>query len=140
MSNAPVYPVETDLHLQILQEKLEIRKRKNVTGIVRLEKTVRVSEEYVDEDLESDKVSVERVTIGRYLDKAVATRQEGDTTIIPVMEEIMIISKQLVLKEEIRITRSRQQSHYYELVPLRTEEVRLTRLDPIDAEDVVASK
>lgn len=115
----------------------EIRKHKSVTGIVRLEKTVRTSEEYVDEDLESDNISVERVTVGRYLDEAMATRQEGDTTIIPVMEEIMIISKQLVLKEEIRITRRRQQSHYYELVPLRTEEIRLTRLDSEDDVAVV---
>jgi stress response protein YsnF len=45
------------------------------------------------------------------------------------MEEIVIVTKQLVLKEEIRITRRREQPHYHEIVPLRAEEVEVKRLE-----------
>jgi stress response protein YsnF len=42
----------------------------------------------------------------------------------------LIVTKQLVLKEEIRITKHRQQSHYHGTVPLRAEEAHILRLNP----------
>jgi len=60
-----------------------------------------------DEALFSDDVTVERVAVNRLLDAPVETRQEGDTTVIPVMEEVLTIQKRLLLKEEVRITRKR---------------------------------
>lgn len=119
-----------DLHLPILKEELEIQKQKKITGVVRLEKTIRMTESVVEENLIKESISVEHLPVNRYIDEAVVTRQEGDTTIIPVMEEIVIVTKQLVLKEEIRITRHREQSHYREVVPLRAEEVEVKHLEP----------
>ena len=128
---------DADLTVEVLKEELHIEKRMNVTGVVRLEKTVRTFNALVDEDLTSEHVSVERVPVDRYLDEPVAIRQEGDTTVIPVMEERVVITKQLVLKEELRITRHRQQQHHHEAVPLRAEHVQVTRIDP---RDTVASE
>jgi len=125
-----IEPLNEDLTLQILQEELNVEKRLSVTGVVRLEKTVRTFDALVDENLTSDSVSIERIPMNRYLDEAVATRQEGDTTVIPVMEERVIVTKQLFLKEEVRITRQCQQERHQERVPLRTEEVEVTRPDP----------
>jgi stress response protein YsnF len=114
--------------LPVLREELNVEIRKRVTGIVRLEKTVRQFDSLVDEELVSDSISVEHVPINRYLDEPAVTRQEGDTTVYPVMEEVLIMTKQLVLKEEIRVTRLRQQSRHQEIVPLRTEEIFVERL------------
>jgi uncharacterized protein (TIGR02271 family) len=119
-----------ELQLAILQEELEVEKQTKVTGVVRLGKTVRTTEAVVEEELLKESISVEHVPVNRYVDEAVSSRQEGDTTIIPVMEEIVIVTKQLVLKEEIRITRHREKSHYHETVPLRAEEVEVQRLEP----------
>ncbi len=130
-NNSDLYLDEQDLHLPILKEELEIQKQKKITGVVRLEKTVRTTESVVEEDLIKESILVEHVPVNRYIDEALMTRQEGDTTIIPIMEEIMIVTKQLVLKEEIRITRRREQSHYQETVPLRAEEVEIKRLEPL---------
>ena len=130
-NNSDLYLDEQDLHLPILKEELEIQKQKKITGVVRLEKTVRTTESVVEEDLIKESILVEHVPVNRRIDQAVMTRQEGDTTIIPIMEEIMIVTKQLVLKEEIRITRRREQSHYQETVPLRAEEVEIKRLEPL---------
>jgi len=33
------------------------------------------------------------------------TRYEGDTMIIPILEEVLVVEKRLLLREEIRITR-----------------------------------
>lgn len=125
-----VIALDSDLSLEVVQEELKIEKRSNVTGVVRLEKTVRNLDALVDENLTSDVISIERVPVNRYLDQPVATRLEGDTTVFPVMEERVIVTKQLVLKEEIRITRHRQQERYREAVPVRVEEVQVTRRDP----------
>ena len=119
-----------DLTLPVLREELNVEIRKHVTGIVRLAKTVRQIDGVVDERLTSDSVSVERVPINRYVEEPALVRQEGDTVVFPVMEEILITTKQLVLREEIRVTRHRQESRYQEVIPLQAEEVFIERLGP----------
>lgn len=131
MSNGPELKLEEqDLHLEILKEELDIQKQTKITGVVRLEKTVRTTDAVVEEGLVKESIWVEHVPLNRYVDEVLSTRQEGDTTIIPIMEEIVIVTKQLVLREEIRITRRREQTHYHETVPLRAEEVEVKRLEP----------
>lgn len=125
--------MEADLNQEILAEALDIQKRMKLTGVVRLEKTVRNSDAVVDEILTSNSITVERRAVNKYMDEVASIRQEGNTMIIPVMEEIVIVTKQLVLKEEIRITNHRQQSLHHETIPLRAEEVQVTRIDPSDA-------
>ena len=89
-------------------------------------------ENYADPgtSLFKEDVDLERVPINRVLEAPADVRIENGVTIIPVMEEIMIVTKQLVLKEEIRITRCREQSHYHETVSLRAEEVEVRRSEP----------
>ncbi len=41
--------------------------------------------------------------VGRVVDEAPAARAEGDTTIIPVVEERLVVVKQLFLVEEIHV-------------------------------------
>lgn len=125
--------MEADLNQEILAEALDIQKRMKLTGVVRLEKTVRNSDAVVDEILTSNSITVERRAVNKYMDEVASIRQEGNTMIIPVMEEIVIVTKQLVLKEEIRITNHRQQSLHHETIPLRAEEVQVTRVDPSEA-------
>jgi len=65
----------------------------------------------IDEALFSDDVSVERVPVNRIVEVLPETRQEGDITIIPVVEEVITIEKRLLLREEVRIRRSRTEVH-----------------------------
>jgi hypothetical protein len=68
----------------------------------------RANGEYtLDDALFSDDVTVERIPVNRLLDAPAETRQEGETTVIPVMEEVITIQKRLFLREEVRITRRR---------------------------------
>ena len=96
----------------------------------RLTKVVREREEVVAVPRVHEEVTVERVTLNRLVDAPVAVRQEGDTLIIPVLEEVVVMEKRLRVKEELRITTRRIEEHASQPVTLRRAEVVVERLDP----------
>lgn len=60
---------------------------------------VKLGDDFYEHDYQ-----IERVAIGRVLDGPVTQRQEGDTLILPVVEEVLVWEKKMILKEEIRVT------------------------------------
>jgi hypothetical protein len=52
---------------------------------------------------------IEKVQVDRFIDGPIAQRREGDTLILPVVEEVWVYEKKLLLKEEIRITQRREE-------------------------------
>lgn len=116
--------------LPVIVEELEIQKRKVETGGVRVTKIVREREELVDEPLLREQVEVERVVLNKVVDSAVPVRREGDTLIIPVLEEVLVVEKRLILKEELHITMSRVATKEPQRVTLRSEEAVVERIDP----------
>lgn len=117
----------------VVMEELDVQRRQVETGRVRLTKVVREHEEMVDEPLLREEVTVERSAINQIVNEPVPVRYEGDTMIVPVLEEILVVEKRLVLKEEIRITRQRVEWREPQRVTLRSEEVLVERVDPSDA-------
>jgi uncharacterized protein (TIGR02271 family) len=130
----------SDLHQQreeavvpVLEEALDVRTRRVETGGgVRVEKTVDEYEECVDEPLTKEEVEVERVAVGRPVDGPLSVRYEGDTMIVPILEEVLVVEKRLVLKEEIRITRRRRELHAPQRVTLRREHATVERIEDSD--------
>lgn len=74
-------------------------------GTVRVHKRVETFPYETLVDVMHDDVSVERVPMGHPITAVPAPRHEGNTLVIPVVEEEVIIEKRLVLREEIRVTR-----------------------------------
>jgi stress response protein YsnF len=68
------------------------------------------------------------------LDTIPEVREEGDTLVIPVVEEVLTIERRLVLKEEIRIQRVRATHLYEESVNVHSQEVTITHEPPVRAE------
>lgn len=114
----------------IVAEQLEITKNEVITGRVRINKIVREHEETVDEPLLREQVTVERVPINRMVDEPIPVRHEGDTMIIPILEEVLVVQKRLMLKEELHITTRRTTVNDPQTIMLRTEEVEIERLAP----------
>jgi uncharacterized protein (TIGR02271 family) len=112
-----------------VEEQLEIHKKKQATGRVQVRIVPQVRTESVDLVLEQDEVEIERVPVNRVVDAPAPMRQEGDVTILPVYEEITVVEKKLVLKEEVHITRRRKQKHETQQLPVRSEEVKITRFN-----------
>jgi uncharacterized protein (TIGR02271 family) len=101
------------------------------TGRVRVSKTVREREEVVDEPFLRQEVSVERVPIDRFVDGPVPARYEGNTLVIPVLEEVLVVEKRLRLKEEVRVTKIQSEASEPQTVTLRSEEMTVERVDAV---------
>lgn len=116
----------------VIEERAVVRKRKKVTGAVRVRTVVREREELVDEPLATEEVEVERVPVDRWVEAPVPVRQEGDTTIVTLHEEVVVVERRLRATEEVRITRRRTTRRASERVVLRREEAVAERLDPAE--------
>ena len=116
--------------LPIVEERLRIDKRTEETGVVRIHKNVTERSETVRFETTDESVVVERVPVDRIVEGPVETRQEGDTTVIPVLEEVVVVEKRLRLIEEVRITRTRTTAPNERTVVLRKEEVVVERETP----------
>ncbi len=113
--------------IPVVEEKVVIAKEEKITGRVRIEKHVYEETAVVEEPVTHEQVDVERVPVNRPVESASGIRQEGDTTIIPVYEEVLVVKKQLVLKEEIRVTRRSTTHRDQQEITLRGEEVIVER-------------
>jgi uncharacterized protein (TIGR02271 family) len=118
--------------IPVVEERVRVGKRDRETGRVRLVKTVREERSTIDEPLIREHVDVERVEVNRPIEGPVESDYEGDTLVIPVLEEVLYVEKRLMLKEELRITRRRVEERHPEDVTLRKEEVRVERLEGDD--------
>jgi stress response protein YsnF len=106
------------------------------TGRVRLNKTVSEQDVVVEEQRIQEEIHIERIPIDRFIDQPAAMRHDGDTLIIPVMEEVPVVVKRLKLKEELHVTKRRTATPQSQPVRLRSETVTIERLDPRPASDV----
>ena len=113
----------------IIEEELDVQKRVVETGKVRVTKVMHERETLVDELLFRDEIEVERVPIDRVVDGPVPVRYEDDIMIVPIMEEVLVVEKRLVLKEELHIHKRRVETHQPQQVTLYREEVRVERLE-----------
>ncbi len=123
--------------LPVLEESLRVEKRRVERGRVRIRKVVREHEGVVDEPLLSERVEVERVAVNELVDYAPAVREEGDVTVIPIVEEVLVVEKRLLLKEEVRVTKKQTERREPQRVTLRREEAIIERLGP-DGEEATS--
>lgn len=125
------------LTLQVVEEQLDITKRRITGGTVRISTMTEVVEEVAEIELDRYHVEVTRVPVGRVVEEAPLARSEGDTTIVPVIEERFVVVKQLFLKEELHIRHVVERETIREPVPLRRQRVTVERTDTLgDAVDL----
>ena len=130
-SSCPTSPDVTCV-VPVIEESLVVDKRVVDQGGYRIVKSVDVREEVVDEPLLTHTVDVERRVIGRLLPsmEVPASRQEGDTWIVSVVEEVLVTEKRLMLKEELHIRRTESVTHHSQTFSLRSENIAIERLEP----------
>ena len=116
--------------IPLTQEKPSVTTREVETGRVRVSTRMLEHTGLARADLYQEDVKVEHVPIGREVDAAPPIREEGDTIIIPIVEEIMVVEKRLVLREEVRITRTRSVEAFEQPVQLRTMVADVERDEP----------
>lgn len=115
--------------LPLSEEEARIDKRQVTTGKVRVTTTADAIEELVSATLEGEEVEIVRVPVDRVVSEAPAMRTEGSLTIIPILEEILVVEKRLVLKEELHIRRHVTSEKVEIPVTLRKQRAVIERLD-----------
>lgn len=111
--------------IPVIQETIRVEKREFESGRVVVHKTVAERDEVVEILLRQQDLSVERVPIGRVVQEAPQTRQEGDLLIVPILEEVLVVEKRLVLKEELHIRKQSSERTEQKTVRLRSEQVEI---------------
>ena len=105
--------------LPLYEEELTIGKHTVEQGRVHIHLETHERAQAVEADLASETIDIERVPIGAVVEVAPDVRQEGNVTIYPVLEEIFV--KTLMLREEVRVTRTHRTTPFKETVKLRRQ-------------------
>lgn len=119
-----------EIRIPRVEEEVIIGKQQVETGRVHVSVVVDEREEQVDVPLTAERVEVERVPINRVVETALEPRYEDDTLVIPVVEERLVVQKQLVLTEEVRIRRVSETRQHRERFTLRSQDVEIDRDQP----------
>jgi uncharacterized protein (TIGR02271 family) len=116
--------------IPVIEEEITVGKQVVEAGRVRISKRISEHEELVDVPLFREEVRVERVPINLFVEAVPQVRQEGDTMIIPVVEEQIIVQKKLLLVEELRVRKEIIEHHQPQAVNVRKEQVEIKRVAP----------
>ena len=114
--------------IPVLQEQVTVGKRVVETGKVQISKTVTEDQTSVSIPLMREEYDVERIPVNQVVETPPpALRYEGDTAIIPVLREVLVVQKRYEITEEIRITKRKTETTDTQQVTLRKEEVHIDR-------------
>ena len=113
--------------IPLAEERVAVSKKEVESGRVRIRVGVEEREELVPAELARDAVEIKRVARNQPLSEMPAVRVEGTTTIIPVIEEQLVVEKRLVLVEEIHVVRRSETQTEQVPVVLRSERAVIER-------------
>ncbi len=134
MADIPEDQIE-NVSVPVIEEELEVGKRRVEGDRVSVRTVARERTEVVEQPLESMEVEVERIAIDREIDTAPEIRNDGDTMIIPIVEERLVVEKRLFLREEVHVRRRRVVTQFRQNVTLRSQEVVVERRDAASDRD-----
>ncbi len=120
-------PIPEDLRIPLHVEEVSVSRREVEKANVEIALITGTHGQLIDEELTHVSGRDRTYPIGRTIDVVPPITEEGDTTIIPVVEEIVVVERQFVLKEEIHIRRVTTKERHQETVMLRKQEAVITR-------------
>jgi uncharacterized protein (TIGR02271 family) len=119
-----------EITLPLLGEELAIEKRLITKGRIVVARTTLEKERWIEDMLQREDVEVERVTIGREIDAVPAIQEDDALIVVPVVEEVLVTHRQLVLKEEVRVRRVQEKIQHRQVMTVREQEGVVARLAP----------
>jgi uncharacterized protein (TIGR02271 family) len=96
---------QESIAIPLVEERVTVGKRVVETGEVRVRTVIEERSELAGADLLREKVAVERVPRNEEVAAVPPVREEDGVTIVPVVEERLVVEKKLFLVEEIRLVR-----------------------------------
>jgi len=120
--------------LPVLEEVPRIRRRRRVTGRVRVAVTTAEATEAIEAVQRRRTAEVTRVPIGREVESPPPVRQEGDVLIVPVLEERMVLVRRLVLTEEVHLRLSTEEERVSLPASVMRQVANIERLPVVEDE------
>ncbi|WP_018615551.1 YsnF/AvaK domain-containing protein [Segetibacter koreensis] len=114
--------------IPVVEEQVKVSKEVIETARVTLSKKVNESTESFEIPLTQEEIVIKRIPKNELIDTMpAAQRYEGDVMIIPVLKEVAVIEKRIMLVEEIHISKLKTEKTETRDVTVRKEEVNVTR-------------
>jgi stress response protein YsnF len=110
-------------------EKIAVSRQQSDGDTYRVSTVTRERKQPVDEELHHQRVEIRRVLVNQPVSAMPPVREEGDTTIMSVVEEVVVIERRLILKEEIHLRRLHVTEHHQETIIVREQEAMITRTE-----------
>jgi uncharacterized protein (TIGR02271 family) len=89
----------------VIEETPSIRKEKVTTGKIRVERKTTRELKKIQIPVKIEEIEIKRIPFNERVVEIPQTRVEGDTTIIPLIEERIVMERHYILKEEVRVRR-----------------------------------
>ena len=121
-------PDDPDDSIPVIQEQVGVNVERRLAGRVRVSVRTQTDESLVPVDLTQVDVAVERVPVNRAVDTAPEVVTRGDVTIIPVVEERLVVTRELYLREEIHVRRVEKTETVEVPATTRRQTARIERL------------
>jgi len=96
---------ETVAIVPLVAETAAVSKRFRTTGRVRVKVRTETERRMLVEELAGQEIEIERVPRNELIETIPEVRTENGTTIIPLVQEQLVVEKRLVLVEEVRLHR-----------------------------------
>jgi uncharacterized protein (TIGR02271 family) len=119
-----------EANIPVFVEELDVTKQTEITGALRVRIEVDRHDATVHTNETSDAVSVQRVARGVSVEATREPWTEGETLVVPVYEERVVIERHLILKEEVRLTRRTERSAVDVQATVREERAAVERQQP----------
>ena len=116
-----------EVAIPLVEERLHTAKREVETGRVKVRTLVDEHETIVRDELVRGRVDVQRVAVNVEVAVAPPVREEGDTIVIPVVQEVLVVEKKLMLIEELRVSRSTYIEEFAQPVTVRSQRAVVER-------------
>jgi stress response protein YsnF len=118
-----------DLTIPIVEEEATILKRSVETERVSVRTLSEEEQVLVHDEVRREHVEITRVPKDEEVAEAPAIRTEGDVTIVPVLEERLVVEKRLFLVEELHLRRAVEHQAVELPTTLRRTRVEIERED-----------
>ena len=130
MIGVPMSVPDNERTIPLYEEQLDVAKAEAVTD--RLQVTTHIDERAVmiEDSIERGHLTVERVSVDRAVARAPEPRQDGDTLVVSVVEERLVIEKHLFVIEELRIIRTSTTEQVAIPATVRTMRAAVEHADP----------
>ena len=119
--------------IPLAEETLAVSKREVETGRVQVALATETQTVIAREVLRGRRVEVERVPVGRTLaegEAAPVPHEEGDTLVIPIVEETAVVVKRRVVREEVRLHFAPTERVFEQAVEVRRQHATVERVPP----------